>query len=190
MKGIARMFSLLIFLSFSNPVAASGITYTYIGNPLSVTGFGAPADMGIITASVTFNSSTFDSEGLYHPGMSDLTDWSFETNDFTINSANGIMNDFFPSPLFTLVDGEITNWLLQVQRTSNTGTALSISLANDRRLPSDLSERVYSQLPNYTGSTILHSEWVQAATVPMPAAAWLFGSGLIGLIGIARRKKT
>ena len=28
------------------------------------------------------------------------------------------------------------------------------------------------------------------APVPLPAAAWLFGSGLLGLIGIARRKKT
>ncbi|MBT8120578.1 MAG: VPLPA-CTERM sorting domain-containing protein, partial [Gammaproteobacteria bacterium] len=27
------------------------------------------------------------------------------------------------------------------------------------------------------------------AVVPVPAAAWLFGSGLIGLIGVARRKK-
>jgi hypothetical protein len=27
------------------------------------------------------------------------------------------------------------------------------------------------------------------ATVPVPAAAWLFGSGLISLIGVARRKK-
>lgn len=26
------------------------------------------------------------------------------------------------------------------------------------------------------------------ATVPLPAAAWLFGSGLLGLIGVARRK--
>jgi len=26
-------------------------------------------------------------------------------------------------------------------------------------------------------------------TVPVPAAAWLFGSGLLGLVGIARRKK-
>jgi hypothetical protein len=25
--------------------------------------------------------------------------------------------------------------------------------------------------------------------VPIPAAVWLFGSGLLGLIGIARRKK-
>lgn len=28
-----------------------------------------------------------------------------------------------------------------------------------------------------------------AAAVPIPAAAWLFGSGLLGLIGIARRRK-
>lgn len=28
-----------------------------------------------------------------------------------------------------------------------------------------------------------------AAVVPVPTAAWLFGSGLLGLIGIARRKK-
>ena len=28
------------------------------------------------------------------------------------------------------------------------------------------------------------------STVPIPAAVWLFGSGLIGLIGVARRKKT
>jgi len=27
------------------------------------------------------------------------------------------------------------------------------------------------------------------ATVPIPAAAWLFGSGLLGLVGVARRKK-
>ena len=29
-----------------------------------------------------------------------------------------------------------------------------------------------------------------ASVVPLPAAVWLFGSGLLGLIGVARRKKT
>ena len=29
----------------------------------------------------------------------------------------------------------------------------------------------------------------QLAAIPIPAAVWLFGSGLIGLVGIARRKK-
>jgi hypothetical protein len=27
------------------------------------------------------------------------------------------------------------------------------------------------------------------ATVPLPAATWLFGSGLLGLVGMARKKK-
>lgn len=30
---------------------------------------------------------------------------------------------------------------------------------------------------------------VAASAVPVPAAAWLFGSGLLGLIGVTRRKK-
>ena len=33
-------------------------------------------------------------------------------------------------------------------------------------------------------------ELVQITSVPIPATVWLFGSGLIGLIGIARRKKS
>lgn len=35
----------------------------------------------------------------------------------------------------------------------------------------------------------VHSGDVGASTVPVPAAVWLFGSGLVGLIGLARRKK-
>jgi hypothetical protein len=30
---------------------------------------------------------------------------------------------------------------------------------------------------------------IVVSAVPVPAAFWLFGSGLIGLIGVARRKK-
>jgi len=31
---------------------------------------------------------------------------------------------------------------------------------------------------------------IRLAAVPIPAAAWLFGYGLPGLVGMARRKKT
>lgn len=34
----------------------------------------------------------------------------------------------------------------------------------------------------------LHLEGVVTSAVPLPAAAWLFGSGLLGLIGVARRR--
>ena len=44
----------------------------------------------------------------------------------------------------------------------------------------------------YNGSgswLVATTPWEPAAVVPVPAAVWLLGSGLIGLIGIARRKK-
>ncbi len=44
---------------------------------------------------------------------------------------------------------------------------------------SDFSE----QYPNYIGAQI------EIEAVPVPAAVWLFGSGLIGLAGIARRRQ-
>lgn len=37
------------------------------------------------------------------------------------------------------------------------------------------------------GAVVYHFD-INAAPVPIPAAVWLFGSGLLGLIGIARRK--
>lgn len=37
----------------------------------------------------------------------------------------------------------------------------------------------------------MYGEWTSASltAVPVPAAVWLFGSGLLGLVGMARRKK-
>jgi hypothetical protein len=39
-----------------------------------------------------------------------------------------------------------------------------------------------------TGPDGEYSDWVGA--VPVPAAVWLFGSGLLGLVGVARKKRT
>jgi hypothetical protein len=43
--------------------------------------------------------------------------------------------------------------------------------------------------PSVPSHTLPGSNFGQAA-VPVPAAAWLFGSGLLGLIGVSRRKKS
>jgi len=40
------------------------------------------------------------------------------------------------------------------------------------------------------GNDQFYIEGLNITQVPVPAAVWLFGSGLLGLIGIARRKKT
>jgi len=39
------------------------------------------------------------------------------------------------------------------------------------------------------GEIFIDDVYLGVAAVPVPAAVWLFGSGLLGLIGVARRKK-
>ncbi|MAT65885.1 MAG: hypothetical protein CMN57_09595 [Gammaproteobacteria bacterium] len=48
----------------------------------------------------------------------------------------------------------------------------------------------YSLLTDAFGSTdILRMSVVSTSAVPVPAAVWLFGSGLLGLVGVARRRR-
>lgn len=49
----------------------------------------------------------------------------------------------------------------------------------------DLTDAVFS-----FSTTSMNSYSMTITAVPVPAAVWLFGSGLIGLIGAARRKKS
>ena len=51
-----------------------------------------------------------------------------------------------------------------------------------------LGDQYYSSKTLHVHAWAVHDGDVGAAIVPIPAAAWLFGSGLLGLIGVARRK--
>jgi len=52
--------------------------------------------------------------------------------------------------------------------------------------------KVYDNLNGKSPSSTLYTSYDNAfysSPVPVPAAVWLFGSGLVGLIGVARRRK-
>ena len=40
-----------------------------------------------------------------------------------------------------------------------------------------------------TASNLNYAKWTQVSAVPVPAAIWLFGTGIIGLIGFSKRRK-
>lgn len=43
-------------------------------------------------------------------------------------------------------------------------------------------------IPNYGRDEVVFGKWSPVSQVPIPAAAWLFGSALAGLIGIRKRR--
>lgn len=93
---------------------------------------------------------------------------------------------------FTLVGGVITTYdFMAITGPAYSGTELCLNnSANSnngfgRGCPSGLS---------YLGDGSVHtSAWVfsgiNVSSVPVPAAAWLLGSGLLGLVGVARKSK-
>lgn len=71
--------------------------------------------------------------------------------------------------------------------TTTSESDLSLSLLNPTVFTSD--GKVEGQPAWMIGSTTYTPTLTQPPPVPIPAAAWLFGSGLLGLAGKARRRK-
>ena len=82
-------------------------------------------------------------------------------------------------------DGVADSW---VENLTLTGSALDdtlnatiLSVSNVGTAWGSFVDAPYSEVWNIT--------FTETAVVPVPAAVWLFGSGLVGLAGVARRRK-
>lgn len=104
-------------------------------------------------------------------------------------------------------DGSVHNYDSAITYTFATAGTYSVSVG---QLSYTLAEalqgyQVDRLFNDYTGAGKTHGDWqltfnVQSGSlsnvtngvsaVPVPAAVWLFGSGLLGLVGVARRKKS
>jgi len=100
------------------------------------------------------------------------------SSPFTFNPATPVTN------LLTIGDWQVDlGTMTIVDQTASILTLSGTGAISGNGL--DLTPTQWSWSANSTGGT--YSMTINA--VPVPAAVWLFGSGLIGLIGVARRKK-
>jgi len=169
---------------FESNLGGKGFNQMTTGTQLSV-------DM---SGSVTFYYIAAESayENSFNSGSSNTMTENNDTfnwdgwDSFSINVAAGDMLDF----IFT---SDNASALTPVD---NTGSVNLVGLGIMES--TDTSDLVLAYNDNYllTGpgmdadydDMLVRAEFIPTA-VPLPAAVWLFGSGLIGLIGMARRRK-
>lgn len=109
----------------------------------------------------------------------------FVTGDFALkfdatrvgNTADGsgwhLLNNYgFPIPVFELTD------------VTASSDPFSLALSGNLKWSPEVTSAFFA--PSDLGTTV--GTFAFASPVPVPAAAWLFGSGLIGLAGVARRR--
>ena len=93
----------------------------------------------------------------------------------------------------------------EVSKSDGSGDCNSIVGDLCYRVNNDLQLQLPSTVDNTQGDLQMAAQWVRTlaagesfsytqtielnSEVPVPAAVWLFGSGLLGLVGVARRKK-
>ena len=146
-----------------------GVTYTAIGS----------------TASVNANSNALvsgpvylvDGSALVALNFADFWDGSIAT---PVNKTQyGAIEQFCCVWTGTLIDG-----------TGDTGTLLGNYLATGGIVTDANGGWIHNQQNTSSNTASIYAlSSVITAPVPVPAAVWLFGSGLLGLVGVARRNE-
>lgn len=177
---------------------------TTVDSPNDITYFGA-----ITEFSINFGSSYLSVDNGYFMIRNDIerlpNDLEFETapvyeDDYIVTTAAGVpslpINVDTNMVLSDYVSQTITSaWHFQWMRLDVTDlTALILSDASIPSTPPNLTPNtgfnLYFQLDCCTGRTEVagHLDSLTVAAAPIPAAFWLLGSGLLGLLGVARKK--
>ena len=191
----ARLLGAVCACLFSiGPLAAhAAITFTYVLNTSDFTG-----GHSNLTDSDTLTISFLDGTDLNNISSSNIFSYSYDlaagitgTNYYDggwdgelgdIGSAFAWDGSILSLTFDTLGGDYITN-------TDNLGNPSQLLTGEAWHIHSYFNNNnnsfMYGFITNGTTLTLT----AQVATVPVPAAVWLFGSGLLGLIGISRRKK-
>ena len=189
-----RLFGVVCVISYlliSPQAHAVNVTYDFTGTCQAQAWDCGP--LGVLGTSVDSVTGTLEL-GLSEPAVTQSWDsatvltYSFIFDTFIIDNTNSTLSNSLVGNIpftttavspFSVGDG----FLLATYDADNT-VFLNISLGGVNLVQGSLSGCSGTCQALATGS------WIRTSAVPVPAAVWLFGSGLIGLIGIAKRKKS
>ena len=182
------MFLVLVPLTANSSI----ISYNFTGFVNSSSGNGIPT--GSFSGVYTYDTSTVSN--LAGPGTVAEYGWV----GGLITFSDGVMRTLSNGTI--QVGNDVTLWggiddYYRPQFDMNVGAGFGFTLRgantvfSDTTLPTDdsfVSLMSISELTSSSGS--ISGSITSVTAVPVPAAAWLLGSGLLGLVGIGRRKKT
>ena len=147
---------------FTIDVVGTGFTSSVDGGGVNVS-----FDQNVLNVlSVSINESVWDFGG-------------FGINSGTIDNLNGTLDGIMVNT-FADVSGDFVVATIEMQAIAEGSSLLSLS--------------EYGLNPWASGGSAINPDFLSASVdvsviqTPVPAAVWLFGSGLIGLFGVAKRK--
>ena len=157
------------------PAQATLVSFTLTGD---ITAAGNNNPFGVTTADVVTATGTFDNTGF--TGLLDQA--TLLSLDITVGSES-----FTNSMDVNFGAGDITFSLGSFYSLDfNADDGVNGATADfDSFFTSFASDNGGGSTKDIAGTWISYSQVV----VPVPAAVWLFGSGLLGLVGVARRKR-
>ena len=191
-------FYLLVCLGLVSASTNAAVVYSYIGNNYDniVAGTAFNTDMHI--------TGSFELSDRLAPNLGfttiSPTVFSFSNGVETFSNTIPLRSSFFA--VSTDSTGDIIDWVVTIEgeypappAPGDTQGTILLSPSLDQGIIYECNS--FAAQPPGACSSGGVTDLAEAnqggtwsvSTVPVPAAAWLFGSGLLGLLGIARRKK-
>ena len=181
MKKIGKKILYVVLLSFSYYSQAAMITWDSTSNNVSENGI---FTMDVIGTGFVTNVDGGGVDLSFDPSVLSVLSvtidevfWDFATDPGTIDNLSGTVNGIAVNA-FSSVTGDFTVASIQFQTIGSIGAGSLLTLSE------------YALNPWASGGSAINPDFTSGSVtvVPVPAAVWLFGSGLIMLMSLSRRK--